>query len=171
METQETQETPTHEVETATETPASSPEKETATTDWEAEAKTWREHARKWENRAKASHAKLEKVEGVDVDALTERINALEAETVRAHREAVAASYGVPVDLIQGDAREAMEDFAKRITQWRGETPAGSGVDVAGKRGQALNDGDQVTREQLRDMTPAQIEAARKAGRLANLMG
>ena len=111
---------------------AAAQEPETTETDWRA-------MSRKWEQRAKDANAKLKELEPVAAKAVEleeaskselqkaqERAEAAERAladaTVAAARAEVAAAKGVPVALLSGDTREALEASADALLAFRDET-------------------------------------------------
>lgn len=179
MDSTETQETPeTTGGQEAPETGAQEAAVEQKPTDWEAEAAKWKRLSRENEARAKSNAEKAKKFDEVEAANRTElekvqaRAEELEAKVREATRAAVAASHGVPAELVTGVTEEEMTASAETLKQWRGEhaVPVGSGVDAAGKRGEPLNT-DQLTRKDMEGMSPAEIDKARKAGRFDHLMG
>lgn len=111
---------------------AAAQEPETTETDWRA-------MSRKWEQRAKDANARLKELEPVAAKAVEleeaskselqkaqERAEAAEkalaAATVTAARAEVAAAKGVPVALLFGDTREALEASADALLAFRDET-------------------------------------------------
>lgn len=151
-------------------------------TDWEAEARKWKELSRKNESRMKenAEKAKLydeaqeqgktELQKALDKAAQAEaRVEALEVQAVRAQ---VAAAKGVDADLLSGTSQEELEASADRLLAWRGaQTPKGAPSSDAGVRGDEIRAVKQLTREDLKKMSPAEILKARKDGQLNNIMG
>ena len=111
---------------------AAAQEPETTETDWRA-------MSRKWEQRAKDANAKLKELEPVAAKAVEleeaskselqkaqERAEAAERAladaTATAARAEVAAAKGVPVSLLSGDTREALEASADALLAFRDET-------------------------------------------------
>ena len=111
---------------------AAAQEPETTETDWRA-------MSRKWEQRAKDANAKLKELEPVAAKAVEleeaskselqkaqERAEAAERAladaTVAAARAEVAAAKGVPVALLSGDTRDALEASADALLAFRDET-------------------------------------------------
>ena len=99
----------------------------------------WRAMSRKWEQRAKDANAKLKELEPVAAKAVEleeaskselqkaqERAEAAERAladaTATAVRAEVAAAKGVPVALLSGDTREALEASADALLAFRDET-------------------------------------------------
>ena len=111
---------------------AAAQEPETTETDWRA-------MSRKWEQRAKDANAKLKELEPVAAKAVEleeaskselqkaqERAEAAERAladaTATAVRAEVSAAKGVPVALLSGDTREALEASADALLAFRDET-------------------------------------------------
>ena len=111
---------------------AAAQEPETTETDWRA-------MSRKWEQRAKDANAKLKELEPIAAKAVEleeaskselqkaqERAEAAERAladaTVTAARAEVAAAKGVPVALLSGDTRDALEASADALLAFRDET-------------------------------------------------
>lgn len=98
----------------------------------EAEApEDWKAHARQWERRAKADRKQVEsltdliKASDTTIEDLRTQVADLQRAAERAEKIAAAASeYGVPADLIRGDTDEEIAEYAKRLSEWRGETAA-----------------------------------------------
>lgn len=94
----------------------------------EAPEEGWKAHARQWERRAKADRKQVESLMAAisDKDATIEGLRTEVAERQRAAERAekiaaAASEYGVPADLIRGDTDEEITDYAKRLSEWRGE--------------------------------------------------
>ena len=151
-------------------------------TDWAAEARKWKELSRKNEARMKenAEKARLydeaqekdksELQKALDKAAQAEaRVKALEVQAARAQ---VAAAKGVDMDLLSGSTLEELEASADRLLAWRGaQVPKGAPTTDAGVRGEEIRAVGQLTRDDLKKMSPAEIVKARKDGRLNNIMG
>lgn len=171
-----TNETSNEEVQTTTEEAET-----TSEVDWEKEAKKWKELSRKNEAVAKSNAEKAKRLDQIEESSKTELQKAqeeterLQQEALDAIREAIAEKHGVPVDFVHGTTREDMEASAKKLQDWgaagkQQQVPAGSGVDAAGKRGESINT-DQLTRDDLKNMSAEDIEKARLAGRLDDVLG
>lgn len=97
------------------------------------------------------------------------RVKALEVQAVRAQ---VAAAKGVDVDLLSGSTLEELEASADRLLEWRGaQIPKGAPSSDAGHRGDEIRSSKQLTREDLKTMSAEQINQARRAGQLNDVMG
>lgn len=152
------------------------------TKDWEAEAKRWKALSRQNEARAKENaekarlfdeheeQGKTELQKALDKAAQAEaRVKALEVQAVRAQ---VAAAKGVDVDLLSGSTLEELEASADRLLAWRGaQIPKGAPASDAGQRGEEIRSSKQLTREDLKTMSAEQINQARRAGQLNDVMG
>lgn len=151
-------------------------------TDWEAEARKWKELSRKNESRMKenAEKAKLydkaqeqgksELQKAQEAAAKAEaRVTALESKVLRSQ---VAATKGVDADLLSGTSQEELEASADRLLAWRSaQNPKGAPAADAGVRGDEIRAVKQLTREDLKKMSSAEILKARKDGQLNDIMG
>ena len=154
----------------------------TEQTDWEAEARKWKDLSRKNEARAKDNaekarlydkaqeHGKSELQKALQAAQKAEsRAAALEAQVLRAK---VAAAKGVDADLLAGSTQEELEESADKLLAWHGDkTPKAPPSSDAGDRGTQIKGASQLTREDLRSMSPAEIVKAHKDGRLNTLKG
>lgn len=158
----------------------------TETVDWKAEAEKWKALSRKNETAAKSNAEKAKRLDEIEEqskselqkaldakDAAEKRAAALEVETTKAR---VAAAKGVDASLLTGTTEEEITQAADRLLAWRGEPttpkpPASTSANDAGARGDTVGGPSQLTREDLKSMTPAQINEARRQGRLNQIMG
>lgn len=151
-------------------------------TDWEAEARKWKDLSRKNEARAKENAEKarlfdeheeqgkseLQKAQEAAAKAEA-RAAALETKVLRAQ---VAAAKGVDADLLSGSTLEELEASADRLLAWRSaQIPKGAPSSDAGHRGEEIRSSKQLTREDLKTMSAEQINQARRAGQLNDVMG
>lgn len=91
----------------------------------------------------------------------------LQADMIRAQ---VAASKGVPADLLTGTTEEELNAAADRLLAFRGETATPPAPDFgAGDRGDAPSKPKQLTRADMARMTADQIVAADDAGQFDDL--
>ena len=97
----------------------------------EAPEEGWTAHSRQWERRAKADRKQVESLtdaingKDVTIEDLRAQVADLQRAAERAEKIAAAsAEYGVPADLIRGDTDEEIAEYAKRLSEWRGETAA-----------------------------------------------
>lgn len=84
----------------------------------------------------------------------------------------IAAAKGLPdeaADLVTGSTREEMEANADRLVALIAPPPAPTGSADGGPRGTTAPSLGQLGRADLQRMSPAEIVAARKAGRLDDL--
>lgn len=150
--------------------------------DWEAEARKWKELSRKNESRMKENAEKARLYDEAQEQGKSElqkaqeaaakaeaRAAAMEAEAMRAK---VAAATGVDADLLSGSSEEELRASAERLLAWRGaQVPKGAPAADAGVRGDEIRAARQLTREDLKKMSPAEIIKARQDGQLNNIMG
>lgn len=165
------------------------------------DVETWKGHARTWEGRATASKAELDKLQRAGLPdnerAAAERDDRVRAEeraklapTLGAAAFATAAAGKVasvqdalelidPARFVKDDGtvddakvQAAVERFAKLTGGGAGQNGAGGGgKPPAVERGPRNGDKPQLSRADLERMSPEQINAARKDGRLDDLLG
>lgn len=166
----------------AQETPAATAEATAQQVDWEAEARKWKELSRKNESRMKENAEKARLYDEAQEQGKSElqkaqeaaakaeaRAAAMEAEAMRAK---VAAATGVDADLLSGSSEDELRASAERLLAWRGaQVPKGAPAADAGVRGDEIRAARQLTREDLKKMSPAEIIKARQDGQLNNIMG
>ncbi len=149
-------------------TPPTKPE-----TDWKAEARKWETRAK--ENTAAAKRlAEIEEASKTESERQADRLAQLQAENARLQAEAlrsqVAASKGVPADMLAGSTEEELNAAADRLLEFRGKpTPAPTPDFGAGARGDAPGKPKQLTRADMARMTTEQIVAADDAGQFDDL--
>lgn len=150
--------------------------------DWAAEARKWKELSRKNEARMKENAEKARLYDEAQEQGKSElqkaqeaaakaeaRAAALESKVLRAQ---VAAAKGVDADLLSGTSQEELEASADRLLAWRGaQIPKGAPASDAGHRGEEIRSSKQLTREDLKTMSAEQINQARRAGQLNDVMG
>ena len=167
---------------TAQDAPAAAAEATAQQVDWEAEARKWKELSRKNESRMKENAEKARLYDEAQEQGKSElqkaqeaaakaeaRAAAMEAEAMRAK---VAAATGVDADLLSGSSEEELRASAERLLAWRGaQVPKGAPATDAGVRGDEIRAARQLTREDLKKMSPAEIIKARQDGQLNNIMG
>ena len=150
-------------------------------TDWKAQARKWearakeaqadRDAAAKWreyELSQKSEHEKLS-------DLLAEEKAKSDSATAKLLRYEVAANKGIPadaLDLLAGSTREELEAQADKLLsliadQSKPKTPRPD--ENQGKPATASV--GQLTKEDLKTMTAAQIMEAKTAGRLNDVLG
>lgn len=162
--------------------PAAAAEATAQQVDWEAEARKWKELSRKNESRMKENAEKARLYDEAQEQGKSElqkaqeaaakaeaRAAAMEAEAMRAK---VAAATGVDADLLSGSSEEELRASAERLLAWRGaQVPKGAPAADAGVRGDEIRAARQLTRDDLKKMSPAEIIKARQDGQLNNIMG
>lgn len=166
----------------AQDAPAAAAEDTAQQVDWEAEARKWKELSRKNESRMKENAEKARLYDEAQEQGKSElqkaqeaaakaeaRVKALEVQATRAQ---VAAAKGVDADLLSGSTLEELEASADRLLAWRGaQIPKGAPASDAGHRGEEIRSSKQLTREDLKNMSAEQINQARRAGQLNDVMG
>lgn len=166
----------------AQDAPAAAAEDTAQQVDWEAEARKWKELSRKNESRMKENAEKARLYDEAQEQGKSElqkaqeaaakaeaRAAAMEAEAMRAK---VAAATGVDADLLSGSSEEELRASAERLLAWRGaQVPKGAPATDAGVRGEEIRAAKQLTRDDLKKMSPSEIIKARKDGQLNNIMG
>lgn len=166
----------------AQDAPAAAAEATAQQVDWEAEARKWKELSRKNESRMKENAEKARLYDEAQEQGKSElqkaqeaaakaeaRAAAMEAEAMRAK---VAAATGVDADLLSGSSEEELRASAERLLAWRGaQVPKGAPAADAGVRGDEIRAARQLTRDDLKKMSPAEIIKARQDGQLNNIMG
>lgn len=140
----------------------------------------WKALARKHEQNAKANAEKAKRLDELEEASKTElekaqaRAEAAEkafAEaTATALRATVAADKGVPAALLTGSTQEELEAAADALLAFKGATPKAPPADGQGKVGTPVTGPTQWTRDDLKGKTPAEIDAAREAGHLRDLL-
>lgn len=167
---------------TAQDAPAAAAEATAQQVDWEAEARKWKELSRKNESRMKENAEKARLYDEAQEQGKSElqkaqeaaakaeaRAAAMEAEAMRAK---VAAATGVDADLLSGSSEEELRASAERLLAWRSaQVPKGAPSADAGVRGDEIRAARQLTRDDLKKMSPAEIIKARQDGQLNNIMG
>lgn len=141
-------------------------------------AKLRKENA-KYRTEAKANAeaaAKLREIEEsgkTEAQKLAEELEQLRGENttlkLATTKAQIAASKGVPAELLSGSTEEELEASAEALLAFKGKESAPDYG--AGKRGKPVDGPAQLTREDLAGMTTEQINAARKEGRLDRIMG
>lgn len=166
----------------AQDAPAAAAEDTAPQVDWEAEARKWKELSRKNESRMKENAEKARLYDEAQEQGKSElqkaqeaaakaeaRAAAMEAEVMRAK---VAAATGVDADLLSGSSEDELRASAERLLAWRGaQVPKGAPAADAGVRGDEIRAARQLTRDDLKKMSPAEIIKARQDGQLNNIMG
>ncbi len=156
---------------------------DTTAPDLASEVEKWKALSRKNEERAKANAEKARLYDEIEENSKTELQKALDAKTtaeqraaeleVQALRFRIGAAKNVDPELLVGTTAEEIEAAADRLLAWKGsapKTPASTRSDDAGARGSQVAGVKQLTREDLKSMTPEQINKARRDGQLKSLM-
>lgn len=169
---------------TSSETPAESATPSLA--EVEQERDKWKAMSRQNEERAKANAEKAKAYDELQEQSKSELQKALEAQQAAEARAAsaenaalrakTAAKYSVPEAFLTGTTEEELEESAKALLDWRGtvedkKPKSTPGAGAAGAQGDDIGGAQQLSREQLKGMSPAEIRKAYKEGRLNDLMG
>lgn len=175
----------------ATETDTAEKTTETETvekvTDWQAEAEKWKSFARKHEDEVKNLRpaakklAELEEANKSEIEKAQARAEAAEKELNQTRLEALRAQVALDKKLspsqakrLVGASREELEaDADELLADLKNTAPAAAASSEGqGKQGEVVGQTKQITStEQLDSMTAQEIVAARKDGRLNELMG
>lgn len=152
-------------------------------TDLATEVEKWKALSRKNEDRAKANAEKARLYDEAQEKSKTELQKALDARAVAEKRAAeletqalrlkIGATKNVDPELLVGTTQEEIEASADRLLAWKGpepKTPASTSSADAGARGVDISGEKQLSREDLKSMTPAEINKARKDGRLKDVL-
>ena len=117
----------------------------------------------------------IEEAQKSELQKALDRADAAEkraADAEIAHlRSSTAARYGVPEDLLTGSTADDLDAAAQKLLSFRGTPPATPPAEGQGKQGSPVTEGvKQLTREDLKSMSPEAIVKAREEGRLESLM-
>lgn len=141
----------------------------------------------KWERRAKENFEKARRLDelemakrSVEERLIAERDAALataEAERTERLREKISRETQVPPDRITGSNEDDMRESAESALAWAKEFAKKTGGTIGAPASAVTGDGkgpqgpSQLTRADLKNMTPQQILDAEKSGRLDSLKG
>ena len=141
----------------------------------------------KWERRAKENFEKAKRLDdlemakkSVEERLIAERDAALataESERTERLREKISRETQVPPDRITGSSEDDMRESAESALAWAKEFAKKNGNPLGAPASAVTGDGKgpqtqpQLTRADLKNMTPQQILDADKSGRLATLKG
>lgn len=150
--------------------------------DFSAEVEKWKAMSKKNEQRAKENLDKakrfdeFEEANKTDMEKLLARAETAEKAVLdasaRTLRAEVAANKGVPLELLSGSSLEELEAAADRLLAFKGTMPKAATSEGAGNVGEPISGAVQiVSRDQLKSMSPADINKAKAEGRLDHLMG
>ena len=140
----------------------------------------------KWERRAKENFEKAKRLDEIEMakKSVEERLiaerdaalAAAESERTERLREKISRETQVPPDRITGATEEEMRESADSALSWAKEFsktqgPIGAPASAVTGDGKAPQGEPQLTRADLKNMTPQQILDADRAGRLNELKG
>jgi hypothetical protein len=154
----------------------------TSSTDLSAEVEKWKAMSKKNEQRAKENMDKAKRFDEFEEANKTELERMLaRAETAekavldasaRTLRAEIAATKGVPLELLSGTTQEELEASADSLLAFKGTMPKAATSEGAGNVGEPIGGSAQITSlELLNSMSPEEVGKARREGRLATLMG
>lgn len=146
-----------------------------------ADLEKWKAMSRKNEARAKENAEKAGLYDEAsersksELQKAIERAEKAEARAAKAERvnvkSRVAAQKGIDPDLLPDGDEDTITQIADRLIAWRDAAkPKGSPAAAAGERGEKVGDVKQLTRDDLKSMSPRAIMEAQKKGQLADLM-
>ena len=168
------------------ETPEQPQGQEAEKVDYQAEAEKWKSLSRKNEDRARENAEKAKRLDELEEKSKSEIQKAIEAREaaekrasaleVKVLRASIASAKGVDADLLTGSTEEEITAAADRLLAWRGQAtparpPASTSSSDAGEKGDLVGQARQLTRDDLKGMTPKQINDARREGKLNQIMG
>ena len=171
----------------ATETVATETTTTEAVTPAPAQEPDWKADARKWEARAKENKTAADELAALKASQMTEaeksaaRLAELES-TVKGYQAKEQASEwakeitqgsSVPPEVLRGSTREELEAHFASLSSLITNAPVQRGpiIPSEGSGSDAPAGQSQITESVLATMTPAEINVARKAGRLNQLLG
>lgn len=168
-------------------TPVEKPDVPETVTDWQAEAEKWKTLSRKNEERAKAAEpaakklAEIEEANKTEIEKAQARADAAEKDLATTRIDALRNSVALDKKLtpsqakrLVGATREELEaDADELLADLKNTQPSTVATSEGqGKQGEPVGQKTQITsRDQLKNMTATEIEAARKEGRLDSLTG
>lgn len=185
----------TEEVQPTTEPVVETPTPDVEPVDWKAEADKWKTHSRKWEGTAKQNAdaakrlAEIEEAQKTAEQKAADKAAEAAAHATKAQREAdvlrVAMRKGLTeaqakrlqgetIEELEADADELLASFVRPPDPPAEEKPAISSRPKEKLQSGALGPNDkppQLTREDLKSMTPEAIIKAKAEGRCNALLG
>jgi hypothetical protein len=139
----------------------------------------WKAMARKNESRAKENAAaakrlaEIEEANKTEAQRQAEQLQKLQQENDALRlanlKAQVAATKGVPADLLSGSSEDELNAAADALLAFKGSATPTAPDFGAGDRGDGPSKPKQLTRADLARMTPDQIVAADEAGQLDDL--
>lgn len=133
----------------------------------EAKAKANAEKAKKFDELEAQNMSDLEKTQKQLEDVLAENKN-LKLDKAR---NRIGKENHVDPDLLRGATVEELEEHAAQLAEYlNAKTEPKSSADIAGNQGKPINV-DQLSRDQIKNMTSKEIVEAQKNGRLDAALG
>lgn len=123
-----------------------------------------------------AEYDKYAESQKTELQKITERAEKAEKAAAEAAAKSlrleVAAAKGVPADLLTADTAEALEAQAAALLAFKGTLPTAPPATGQGNQGGPVSVGEkQLSREDLKNMTPDQITEAKSKGQLDTVLG
>jgi hypothetical protein len=153
-----------------------------------AQETDWKAEARKWESRAKENSeatkrlAEIEEASKSEAQKLADRAAAAEAKVAQFESEKqqrewvkqVAEATGVPAAALRGSTLEDIQAHADSLKSLISQEPPAPRGPIVPSEGTTNGNGrevSQLSKDDLKSMTPEQVQAARKSGRLNRVLG
>ncbi|KZM78393.1 hypothetical protein [Cellulosimicrobium sp. I38E] len=147
------------------------------TTDWKAEARKWETRAKENKDAAdKLAEIEKSKLDAVELaqrerdEAQAELTGFKTREQVAKWKAQVSEETGVPAAALSGSTLEELQAHAEVLKPLIGSAPKGPVVPTEGTH-TSTAPVTQLTDDDLKSMTPGQINQARREGRLNKLLG
>lgn len=150
----------------------------------QTEGTNWKEQSRKWEARAKADKAladkwrEYESSQKTDYEKLVEELTAAKTEAASATanliKYEIAAEKQLPANalaLLKGATREELEAEADILLTLIADPAKPKQPQPNPEQGKPAGTNGQISKEELSNMKPAEIMAARREGRLDDILG
>jgi len=162
-------------------TPPPAPAAPAQETDWKAEARKWESRAKE-NSEARQRLSEIEEASKSEAQKLADRAAAAEAkvaqyESEKQQREwvkAVSDETGVPAGVLRGSTLEELQahaDSLKSLVSKEPDAPRGPHVPSEGTAAGNGKGVSQLTQDDLKSMSPEQVNKARRDGRLNRLLG
>ena len=154
---------------------------EPASTDWKAESRKWESRAKDNLAAAKANEgaakrlAELEEAQKTEAQKTAERLEAAERRAseleVQAIRAEVAAEKGVPLALLSGATKDDLIAAADALLAFKGQAQTDAPVAPGEGSLRDTRGASQLTEADIKQLTPEEVNKARRDGRLNKLLG
>lgn len=131
------------------------------------DAATAAEKAKKWDDAEAANLSELEKAQA----RIAELERAATDSEMKALRANIAAETGVPAALLTGADEDGLRASAEALLAFKGTAPKAPASEGQGKVGTPIGGPVQITASELSSMSTAEINQARREGRLDHILG